>query len=335
MGANPNNTQSYPIFRNTLKQKLPNFSKTSSPNNFSENFRHVRYFSARSLFPPLVVDKKKQITTQLFFATVQLESTHSRLDSPTSRDCHANIFLSLQQQHRKSTTTAPSSSRERRRYYESKMSSTVISSSSPSHPNLEENKKIVATPNKTIDQQHQRIGSSAATNNQPLLSQLPRPPLSSSFNSAALAGNAIRSPQLARRTSRNSPLAEQRRSNSVVLANVTAAAAARSNNQNWPTSPLERYLPSLQIVYGTQSVAGSDESSGGGGGGRVMSEKVQMLAASIYKELERMIKKHGEESVKVRLSGGFLLEYSHNGNRLGAHASRRQCTGESGSRLYG
>ncbi|CAD5222446.1 unnamed protein product [Bursaphelenchus xylophilus] len=51
------------------------------------------------------------------------------------------------------------------------------------------------------------------------------------------------------------------------------------------------YIPPFQVVYGANSVA-SEESA------RVMSEKVQMLASSIYKELEMMIKKYGEESVK-------------------------------------
>lgn len=51
----------------------------------------------------------------------------------------------------------------------------------------------------------------------------------------------------------------------------------------------------LQVVYGgANSVAGSEES-------RVMSEKVQMLASAIYKEFELMIRKHGQESVKVCL----------------------------------
>uniref|UniRef100_A0AC35FPW3 Uncharacterized protein n=1 Tax=Panagrolaimus sp. PS1159 TaxID=55785 RepID=A0AC35FPW3_9BILA len=48
---------------------------------------------------------------------------------------------------------------------------------------------------------------------------------------------------------------------------------------------------SSEIVYGNSSIAGSDES-------RVMSEKVQTLASSIYRQFEAMIKKHGEESVK-------------------------------------
>ncbi|CAD5217693.1 unnamed protein product [Bursaphelenchus okinawaensis] len=48
---------------------------------------------------------------------------------------------------------------------------------------------------------------------------------------------------------------------------------------------------SSEVVYGANSVA-SEESA------RVMSEKVQMLASSIYKELELMIKKYGEDSVK-------------------------------------
>uniref|UniRef100_A0A914D9M4 JNK-interacting protein 3 n=1 Tax=Acrobeloides nanus TaxID=290746 RepID=A0A914D9M4_9BILA len=49
---------------------------------------------------------------------------------------------------------------------------------------------------------------------------------------------------------------------------------------------------SSEVVYGERnSVAGSDES-------RVMSEKVQIMASSIYKEFELMIRKFGEESVK-------------------------------------
>lgn len=83
----------------------------------------------------------------------------------------------------------------------------------------------------------------------PLSHQPPptKPPLSSSFNSAALAAHR-----------QHSPL--ERRSSSV-LANRTA----RSNSQLIRT-PIETYLPSLQVVYG-QSVAGSDEASRG-----VMSE---------------------------------------------------------------
>lgn len=57
-------------------------------------------------------------------------------------------------------------------------------------------------------------------------------------------------------------------------------------------STVKTYLPPFQVVYGANSVA-SEESA------RVMSEKVQILAASIYKELETLIQKHGEESVKV------------------------------------
>ncbi|KAI6235522.1 hypothetical protein M3Y95_00060500 [Aphelenchoides besseyi] len=55
---------------------------------------------------------------------------------------------------------------------------------------------------------------------------------------------------------------------------------------------IKKYLQPFQVVYGTQSIDSSDEST------RVMSEKVQMLASSIYKELELMIQKHGEDSVK-------------------------------------
>jgi hypothetical protein len=108
------------------------------------------------------------------------------------------------------------------------------------------------------------------------LSQPPptKPPLSSSFTSAALVAHR-----------QHSPL--ERRSSSV-LANRTALS-----NQLIRT-PIQTYLPSLQVVYG-QSV-GSDEARG------VMSEKVQMLAASIYKELERMIQKNGEDSVKVSVN---------------------------------
>jgi hypothetical protein len=129
-------------------------------------------------------------------------------------------------------------------------------------------------------------------NDRQSLSQPPTrpPPLSSSFNSAALAANALRKLS----SDRSSP--SERRSNSV-LTNRTA----RSNQLI--RTPIETYLPSLQVVYGAQSVAGSDGEST-----RVMSEKVQMLAASIYKELERMIQKNGEDSVKV---GFFVLKVSY------------------------
>lgn len=42
-------------------------------------------------------------------------------------------------------------------------------------------------------------------------------------------------------------------------------------------------------------------SVGSGDESRVMSDKVQMLASSIYKEFEKMIEKNGEDSVKVRI----------------------------------
>lgn len=49
----------------------------------------------------------------------------------------------------------------------------------------------------------------------------------------------------------------------------------------------------VQVVYGTGgSQAGTEES-------RVMSERVQQLASSIYKEFETMIQKCGESAVKV------------------------------------
>lgn len=125
-------------------------------------------------------------------------------------------------------------------------------------------------------------GENNDENDRQSLSQPPirPPPLSSSFNSAALAANALRKLS----SDRSSP--SERRSSSV-LANRTA----RSNQLI--RTPIQTYLPSLQVVYGAQSVAGSDGEST-----RVMSEKVQMLAASIYKELERMIQKNGEDSVK-------------------------------------
>lgn len=47
-------------------------------------------------------------------------------------------------------------------------------------------------------------------------------------------------------------------------------------------------------MYGTTGSVGS-----AGDDTRVMSEKVQMLASSIYKEFETMIEKSGEDSVKV------------------------------------
>uniref|UniRef100_A0A0N5AD20 RH1 domain-containing protein n=1 Tax=Syphacia muris TaxID=451379 RepID=A0A0N5AD20_9BILA len=48
----------------------------------------------------------------------------------------------------------------------------------------------------------------------------------------------------------------------------------------------------IEVVYGTVGSLGSTDES------RVMSDKVQMLASSIYKEFERMIEKNGEDSVK-------------------------------------
>uniref|UniRef100_A0A9J2PWE9 RH1 domain-containing protein n=1 Tax=Ascaris lumbricoides TaxID=6252 RepID=A0A9J2PWE9_ASCLU len=48
----------------------------------------------------------------------------------------------------------------------------------------------------------------------------------------------------------------------------------------------------LQVVYGTTGSVGSGDDS------RVMSDKVQLLASSIYKEFETMIQKSGEDSVK-------------------------------------
>lgn len=52
----------------------------------------------------------------------------------------------------------------------------------------------------------------------------------------------------------------------------------------------------FQVVYGTtSSFIGSEES-------RVMSEKVQQLASSIYKQFEAMIQKNGEDSVKVSVN---------------------------------
>lgn len=63
------------------------------------------------------------------------------------------------------------------------------------------------------------------------------------------------------------------------------------------TSLLRGQLSPFQVVYGTGSTAGSEESS------RVMSEKVQMLASSIYKELELIIQQHGGDCVKVTCPG--------------------------------
>ncbi|VDK20742.1 unnamed protein product [Anisakis simplex] len=48
----------------------------------------------------------------------------------------------------------------------------------------------------------------------------------------------------------------------------------------------------IQVVYGTTGSVGSGDDS------RVMSDKVQVLASSIYKEFETMIQKSGEDSVK-------------------------------------
>ncbi|KRX99800.1 JNK-interacting protein [Trichinella pseudospiralis] len=46
-----------------------------------------------------------------------------------------------------------------------------------------------------------------------------------------------------------------------------------------------------EMIFGTESSSSTEES-------RVMSEKVQTMASSIYKEFERMIQQFGEESVK-------------------------------------
>lgn len=56
-------------------------------------------------------------------------------------------------------------------------------------------------------------------------------------------------------------------------------------------------VTSGEIVYGTDSgsTAGNPEES------RVMSERVQQLAGSIYKEFERMIQRYDEGSVKVKI----------------------------------
>ncbi|KAL1284926.1 JNK-interacting protein [Trichinella pseudospiralis] len=48
-----------------------------------------------------------------------------------------------------------------------------------------------------------------------------------------------------------------------------------------------------EMIFGTESSSSTEES-------RVMSEKVQTMASSIYKEFERMIQQFGEESVKVK-----------------------------------
>lgn len=62
----------------------------------------------------------------------------------------------------------------------------------------------------------------------------------------------------------------------------------------------------FQIVYGGSYFGtGSDES-------RVMSEKVQMLASAIYKELEVMIQRHGQESVKVLVITFNILSFKNN-----------------------
>lgn len=55
-----------------------------------------------------------------------------------------------------------------------------------------------------------------------------------------------------------------------------------------------------EIVYGTS--AANPE---GGGDQHQMSEKVQQMAAAIYKEFERMIQRYDEACVKVRESSAF------------------------------
>ena len=110
------------------------------------------------------------------------------------------------------------------------------------------------------------------------------------INSAAAAASALCAASLRPR---------YRRSSSVVVRNAatctaaTAAAASAAAAPRTAAVGAQPQLRSLQIVYGANSVASSEESA------RVMSEKVQMLASSIYKELEHLIQRNGEESVKV------------------------------------
>ncbi|KAI3413518.1 hypothetical protein GPALN_011008 [Globodera pallida] len=54
---------------------------------------------------------------------------------------------------------------------------------------------------------------------------------------------------------------------------------------------MQSSVSSNEMVYGGNSTVGSDES-------HVMSEKVQIIASSIYREFEAMIQKHGQESIK-------------------------------------
>ncbi|VDN05960.1 unnamed protein product [Thelazia callipaeda] len=60
---------------------------------------------------------------------------------------------------------------------------------------------------------------------------------------------------------------------------------------------------SSEIVYGASGSVGSASDDT-----RVMSEKVQMLASSIYKEFETMIQKNGEDSVKMDCLDNILLQ---------------------------
>lgn len=61
-----------------------------------------------------------------------------------------------------------------------------------------------------------------------------------------------------------------------------------------------------EVVYGT----GPGSTGGMADESRVMSERVQHLAASIYKEFEKMIQKHDEDSVKVITSQKLCLVFT-------------------------
>lgn len=69
-----------------------------------------------------------------------------------------------------------------------------------------------------------------------------------------------------------------------------------------------------QIVYGATGSVGSAADDT-----RVMSDKVQVLASSIYKEFETMIEKNGEDIVKVMLffSETFIFFSPNDGSIFG------------------
>uniref|UniRef100_A0A914HCM0 Uncharacterized protein n=1 Tax=Globodera rostochiensis TaxID=31243 RepID=A0A914HCM0_GLORO len=77
---------------------------------------------------------------------------------------------------------------------------------------------------------------------------------------------------------------------SIIFCRRFIAIADHRQHRRVPNA-MQSSVSSNEMVYGGNSTVGSDES-------HVMSEKVQIIASSIYREFETMIQKHGQESIK-------------------------------------